>query len=318
MPARIAALVASDPLVRDYALVALESALDDAALAARALPYLARLLAHAHVDRARLLATVYEICARAQASEQLTAALGAAWPAIFSAFGRANFAERHQILAIAKLAPVAKPDLLALARKDPDPTVRAFALDRLTELPSFTADDAQPSLTDRDNLVRAAAAIAVGQRRGAAASRDVVRVLDEALRTWRELARRFAELPYVDAHVLVATAEAAAAIGTPDARSLARELCAHLDDLDPRGALAYGNALLQLAFGTGERPFAKRFLEILDTIARSKLFWVHEHEAAALLHARGLPASRLGIGSLVGELRTAHDPEAALQAKLGR
>jgi hypothetical protein len=316
VPARIAALVATDPLVREYAHAALESALEDPELAARALPYLARLLASASVDRTRLLAAVYEICARAAEHDSLAAALGAAWPAIFSAFGRASYAERHQILAIAKLAPVAKPDLLALARKDPDPAVRAFALDRLTELPTFTADDAQPSLSDRDNLVRAAAAIAVGQRQGQSSTKDVVRVLDEALRTWRELARRFAELPYVDAHVLVATAEAAAAIGTPDARSLARELCAHLDDVEPRGALAYGNALLQLAFGTGARPYAKRFVEILDTIAKSKQFWVHEHEAAALLAARGLPDRRLALAALVTELRGSADAEAAMHAKL--
>jgi hypothetical protein len=316
VPACITALVATDPLVREYAHAAVESALEDPALAARALPYLAKLLANAAVDRTRLLATVYEICARAAGHDAIEAALGAAWPAIFSAFGRATYAERHQILAIAKLAPVAKADLLALARKDPDPAVRAFALDRLTELPTFTADDAQPSLTDRDNLVRAAAAIAVGQRQGPASTKDVVRVLDEALRTWRELARRFAELPYVDAHVLVATAEAAAAIGTPDARSLARELCAHLDDVEPRGALAYGNALLQLALGTGARPYAKRFVEILDTLAKSKPFWVHEHEAASLLAARGLPDRRLALSALVAELRASPDAEAALHARL--
>jgi len=316
--ARIAALVAPDPLIREYAHAALETALEDPSLAARALPYLARLLAHADIDRARLLVATYEICARAQGSPELAAALGAAWPAIFSAFGRASFAERHQILAIAKLAPVAKADLLALARMDPDPAVRAFALDRLTELPSFSADDAQPSLVDRDNLVRAAAAIAVGLRQGPAASRDVVRVLDEALRTWRDLARRFAELPYVDAHVLVAIAEAAASIGTPDARSLARELCVHMADLEPRGALPYGGALLQLALGAGERPFAKRFLEMLDTVAKSKAFWVHEHEAAALLGARNLPASRLGLTALLDDLRKAPDAEAALYAKLKR
>ncbi|HEX4453304.1 MAG TPA: hypothetical protein VH143_20675, partial [Kofleriaceae bacterium] len=289
----------------------------DPQLAARALPYLARLLAHAAIDRARLLAAIYEICARAQADAELTAALGAAWPAIFSAFGPASYAERHQILAIAKLAPVAKADLLALARKDPDPAVRAFALDRLTELPGFTADDAQASLGDRDNVVRAAAAIAVGQRKAAAATREVVRVLDESLRTWRDLARRFAELPYVDAHVLVAIAEAAAAIGTPDARSLAHELCAHVDELDPRGALAYGQALLVLAFGAGERPFAKRFVEILDTLGKSKQFWIYEHDAAAILAARRLPATRLALLALVGELRTTRDPEGLVIARRG-
>jgi hypothetical protein len=379
LPKRIAALVSRDPLVRDVAHASLEIALEDPQLAARALPYLARMLAHADVessgsagarsvavessgsagarsvaqqrgesiessgsagarsvaiessgsagarsvaqqrgawiDRPRLLAAIYEICARAHNNGEVAAALGAAWPAIFSAFGPASYAERHQILAIAKLAPVAKPDLLALARHDPDPATRAFALDRLTELPSFAADDAQPSLGDRDNLVRAAAAIAVGQRQGAAATRDVVRVLDESLRTWRDLARRFDELPYVDAHVLVAIAEAAAAIGTPDARSLARELCVHVDELDPRGALAYGNALLALAFGAGTRPFAKRFVEILDTLGRSKQFWIHEHDAAAVLAARGLPASRLALIALVGELRTAHDPEGLVIAK---
>jgi hypothetical protein len=317
LPARIAALVSSDPLVRDYAHAALETSLEDAELAARALPYLARLLAHAAVDRARLLAAIYEICARAHGSPELEAALGAAWPAIFSAFGPASYAERHQILAIAKLAPVAKADLLALARKDPDPAVRAFALDRLTELPSFTADDAQASLGDRDNLVRAAAAIAVGLRQAAAATRDVIRVLDESLRTWRDLARRFGELPYVDAHVLVAIAEAAAAIGTPDARSLARELCVHVDELDPRDALAYGQALLALAFGAGERPFAKRFVEILDTLGRSKQFWIHEHDAAAILAARKLPANRLSVLALVGELRNARDPDGLVIARRG-
>jgi hypothetical protein len=316
--ARIAALISTDPLVRDWAHASLEVTFEDPALAARALPFLATLVPQPGVDRARLLAAIYQICARANASAELAAALGAAWPMIFSAFGRVGYAERHQILAIAKLAPVAKADLLALARKDPDPVVRAFALDRLTELPSFSADDAQPSLADRDNLVRAAAAIAVGLRQGPASSRDVVRVLDEVLRTWRDLARRFAELPHVDEHVLVATAEAAAAIGTPDARSLARELCAHLDDVDPAGALAYGRALLQLALGSGERPFAKRFVEMLDAIARSQAFWIDEHTAAALLAARNLPATRLALGALVDELRRTPDAEGLLYARLKR
>jgi hypothetical protein len=317
LPARITALVAADPLVREYAHAALETSLEDPALAARALPFLARLLAHPSIDRARLLGAVYEICARAQpASEAVAAALVAAWPAIFSAFGPATFAERCQIFALAKLAPVAKADLLALARKDPDPSVRALALDRLTELPDFSAADVQPSLGDKDALVRAAAAIAVGQRRGADATRDVVRILDEALRTWRDLARRFDELPYVETHVLVAVADAIASIGSSDARSLARELCLHLEELDAESALEYGSALLVLAFGNGERPFAKRFLEILDTIAKSKPFWIHEHDAAGLLRDYGLPPSRLALAALVAELRTMHDPEGALLAKL--
>lgn len=317
----VAALIAREPLVRDHAYAALARSLaGEPALAERALPHLARLLApiapSARIgvaDRARLLGLVASVGAHARA------ALDAAWPAIFRAFPHATTDERRAILALAELSPSALDDALELARADPDPATRAFAIARVIELPSFAADAAAPSLVgDRDPLVRTATAIALARRLGPDASRDVIRALDDALRTFADfdLARRFAAVPGANEHLLVALAAAAAAIRTPDARSLARELCAHLDALEPRDALAYGRALLTLALA--QRPYAKRFAEILDTLARSKRFWIHEHAASAALREHRLPATRLALSALLATVRAAPDPEAALHAFVTR
>ena len=76
---------------------------------------------------------------------------------------------------------------------------------------------------------------------------------------------------------------AAGAVRSADARSLAQALCERIDEVDGRSAVTYGQGLLALAFGRGERPFAKRFIEILAALATSKQFWLFNVNARGLV-----------------------------------
>ena len=334
-PRLLLGLTAPDPLARDYALgtIAGEIVHDGTVYpaTARVLPYLARLLAHPRVDRAAVLAVIHEVVDAlaghdggtagatpddAHAIADTARAVAVAWPHVYAGFATATVDERLRILAMARSAAGAKADLAELARHDSDPVTRARAFDALVARSDFTAADAQPSLHDKDPLVRGAAAIAVALRLGADTPREAVHALDEAIRNWRDLARRYDELPVAELHVLAHAALAAGAIGTADARSLAPQLCAPIDEVDGRSALAYGRGLLQLAFGSGARPFAKRFLEILDTLARSRQFWELDLEARDLLDAWNLPGSRRELAALVAELHAVPEPEAILHERV--
>ncbi|MEO6777540.1 MAG: hypothetical protein ABI467_31730 [Kofleriaceae bacterium] len=349
-PRLVRALVASEPLVRDYALHAIrrEVLADRAVFAAtaRVVPYLARLLSHPALDRSGVLALLQDIgdaslphssdddgiatartstpnggAADGLAALRATArALDASWPEIFAQFATAPLADRRRIFELAKLAPAAKPAILEIARHDAAATLRACAARCVVELPTFTSADAAPLLADKDALVRATTAIALGLHKGAGAPREAVHGLDDALRGWREHAKRYAELPFAETHVLAQIALAAAAIRTPDARSLAQQLCQVIDDVEPHSVIAFARGLLMLAFGppegTFERPYAKRFVEIVETLARSKLFWAHDTAAAELLERWHLPRGRIALMALVAELRGTPDPEALIYAKL--
>jgi hypothetical protein len=331
------ALVSPDAMVRDYALATIAREIIDQGstypATARIVPYLGRLLAHPAADRGALLALVQSVADAALpfvdqvahldksdddriAIEGTVRAVAAVWPFIYALFADASPADRKRILVLARLAPSAKPDIVELARNDRDAGTRACAIHALVELPTFTAADAMPSLLDKDPLVRAATAIAVGLRLGPETPRECLHMLDEAIRGWRDIATRFAELPYADAHVLAYAATAAGAIRTPDARSLTQQLCAALDEVDGRSALTYGQALLALAFGTGDRPYAKRFVEILDCLAKSTAFWTFDVNAHEILAHWHLPANRLALAALVGELRASADAEAMMHSRL--
>jgi hypothetical protein len=350
-PRLVRALVADEPLVRDYALRAIrrEVIADRAVFSAtaRVVPYLARLLAHPALERSSVLALFQELgdaallhtgtgddgiatartstpnggAADGLAALRATArALDASWPQIFAQFATAPLADRRRIFELAKLAPGAKPAILEIARRDPDATLRACAARCFIELPTFTNSDAAPLLADKDALVRATTAIALGLHKGPDAPREAVHGLDDAVRGWREYAKRYAELPFAEGHVLSQIALAAAAIRTPDARSLAQQLCAALEDVDAGSVIAFARGLLVLAFGPPEgrrdRPFAKRFVEILETLARSKQFWIHDAAAAELLERWHLPRGRIALMALVAELRGSSEPELTMHAKL--
>ena len=363
LPALVRGLVAADPLVREYALHAIrDEVLADGNVApatARMVTYLARLLEHPAAETSRLLALLQELGevalprADVDGDEPVHAtarALDASWPDIFAQFPRAPLEDRRRIFELAKLAPAAKPAILEIARRDSDGTLRACAVRCFCELPTFIAADAAPLLADKDPLVRATTAIALGLHRGPHAPRETVHGLDDAVRGWRDYARRYAELPFGGGHVLAQLALAAGAIGTPDARSLAQQLCAALDEVDDHSALAYVRGLLALAFGPAPeprpiahppvavagaapagtapaarpdggtapfaRPYAKRFVEILDTIARSRTFWTHETAACEVLARWRLPQGRIALINLVGELRASSEPEATMHGKL--
>jgi len=334
-PALLGALASPDPLVRSYALGAIETEIEHQGstypATARVVPYLARLLSHPLVDRGALLATL-QSCGEAALPyvddvEDLPAddearisvegtvdAVAAAWPHVFALFPRANAQQRRQILVLAKFAPDARTSLLELARSDGDPAVRACAVDSLASMNA--AELAQQCLADRDPLVRAAAAIAIGCAKGPETAREVVTTLREALGMWRELAPRFAELPFSDGHLLAYLALAAGSIRSPDARSLAQALCASIDEVDPRSAITYGQGLLALALGAGERPFAKRCVEILFTLAHSRQFWVFDVNAHEVLAKWNLPQDAEQLVTLVAELERAPDREALLHARI--
>ncbi|MEO8845722.1 MAG: hypothetical protein ABI591_09595 [Kofleriaceae bacterium] len=357
-PRLVRGLVAADPLVREYSLRAIrgEILVDRAVYpaTARVVPYLAGALAHPLVDRSQVLALLQELAVitvphaageletedptrprlvaelapaseptdEAVALRAVARALDSAWPAIFAQFASAALDDRRRIFEVAKLAPAAKPAILEIARRDHDATLRACAARTLIELPTFAAADAAPLLADKDALVRATTAIALGLHRGPEATREAVHGLDDALRGWRDYAKRYAELPFADGHVLAQVALAAGAIRTPDARSLTHQLCAVLDEVDGLSALTFARGLLALAFGpeggSYERPYAKRFVEVLEALARSKAFWTHEAAACDVLERWHLPKNRIAIIAIVTELRSSGDAEVVMAAKLKR
>lgn len=357
-PRLVRGLVTTDPLVREYSLRAIrgEILVDRAVFPATAhvVPYLAALLAHPLVERSHVLALLQELAVitvshaagdfpaedptrprlvpdaapvaepidDSAALRAVARALDHAWPAIFAQFASAPLEDRRRIFEVAKLAPAAKPAILEIARRDSDATLRACAARTFIELPTFVAADAAPLLADKDALVRATTAIALGMHRGPEAPREAVHGLDDALRGWRDYAKRYAELPFADCHVLAQIALAAGAIRTPDARSLTHQLCAVLDEVDGRAALVFVRGLLALAFGAEgssyERPYAKRFVEVLEALARSKAFWIHEAAACDVLERWHLPKNRIAIIAIVAELRGSADAEAAMAAKLKR
>ena len=80
--------------------------------------------------------------------------------------------------------------------------------------------------------------------------------------------------------------------------------------------MTYGRGLLALAFGSGERPFAKRFVEILDVLARSELFWSMGDDASEVLARWRLPRARAELHRLLADLKAAPQPEAWLHAHM--
>lgn len=249
LPRWLRAAVAADAIVRDYALDAIAGANEP-----RALVWLARLLGHAHADRARIVAIVG--------------------------------------------ASAAQPEVLVAV---------------------------SPALADRDPLVRAIAALAIGRALGAAAPREVVAGLADAIHNVRELARPFAALGFGDHDLASQVAEVAGAIGTPDARSLAQALCAAIDEVERGSVETFARGMLALAFGKGEPPFAKRFVDILAALARCATLWVagdgepdgdDARIAEQLFGAWRLPARPGELAALVTELRAAGDAEAVVRARM--
>jgi antitoxin component YwqK of YwqJK toxin-antitoxin module len=336
-PAYLRGLASPDPLVRMYCLGSIETEIEHQGstypATARVIPYLARLLSHPNVDRAPLLSTIQaagdntapyvsQVQELAEddperfAIEGTAKAVSAAWPHIFAIFPKATPAERRRILVLAKYAPDASPNVLEVARNDPDPAMRACAVDSLTSIAGYMVADAIACLGDKDALVRTAAAIAIATSKGPDTPREVVAAIREAIHGYKEIAGRWTALPYVDGHVLAYLALAAGSVRSPDARSLVQALCERLDDVDGRSAITYGQGLLALAFGRGERPFAKRFVEILDTLAHSKQFWTFNVNAHEILGRWNLPREQGELTKLVLACKAAPDPESFMHAQM--
>jgi hypothetical protein len=337
LPRLLRGLASPDALIRQYCLGAVVHEIEHQGstypATARVIPWLARLLSHPAVEREKLLATIQ--CAGQNtapyvdqvqdmdaddpervAIEGTYRAVGAAWPQIFACFGTATASERRMILVLAKFAHEAKRDILAIARHDSDASMRACAIDSLCSMTGYDLGEVTRCLTDKDPLVRAATAIAVALSKGPDAPREVVAALREAVHSHVDIASRWRELPYTDGHLLAYLSLATGSVRSADARSLAQALCERIDDVDGSSAVMYGQGLLALAFGRGDKPFAKRFVEILDTLASSKQFWVFNVNAHEVLDKWHLPRSQDDLVKLVAELKTKPDAEAWLHAQM--
>jgi HEAT repeat protein len=335
-PGLVRALASPDPLIRRYALALVEGEIEHQGAVypatARVIPYLARLLVDPRVDRASLLDLIQR-CGEAAllvvervveleaddderiAIDGTLNAIATAWPDIFGVFASSSLDDRRRIFAMAKFAPDASP-LVEIARNDRDLAMRVRAIAALASRPRYALADLMPLLADKDVVVRASAAIAIGCTKGPAAPREVIRTLDEVLRGWRDIAGRYSEVAEGNTHVLADVAVALGTIGTPDARSFIPQLLPLLEEMDGSAAITFGDGLLALALGEGKRPFAKRFVEVLETLARSTRFWTAGSKASELLHDWNLPDTPSRLIALVGQLRTAPDPEGAMHARL--
>ncbi len=336
-PRLLRGLISADPLVRQYCLGAIEYEIEHQGstypATALVIPWLARLLSHRDAERTKLLSTIQIAGQNAApfiaqvnempvddperyAIEGTCQAIGKAWPDIFACFAKATPLERRMIFVLAKLAPQSRANIIEVARTDADPAIRACAIDSLTSLDGYNVAEVTPCLADKDALVRAAAAIAIALSKGPEAPREVVATVREAVHGFKDLAARWRELPYADGHVLGYLALAAGAVRSADARSLVQALCERIDEVDGRSAVMYGQGLLALAFGRGELPFAKRFIEILDALARSKQFWMLEANAHEVLAKWSLPTSRDALVKLVAEVKVKPSPESWLYDKM--
>jgi hypothetical protein len=336
-PGYLRGLASPDPLVRLYSLCAIDSEIEHQGstypATARVIPYLARLLRHPNVDRFALLNTIQAAGDNATpyiaevqeleeddpdriAIEGTAKAVTAAWPDIFAVFDRATPGERRTILVLAKYAPEARANVLEVARSDADPGMRACAIDSFTSMDGYSLADAVACLADKDALVRTAAAIAIATSKGTDTPREVVAVLREAIHGYKDIAPRWAALPYADGHVLAYLSLAAGSVRSPDARSLVQALCERIDDVDGRSAVMYGEGLLALAFGRGERPYAKRFVEVLDTLVDSKKFWVFNVNAHEVLAKWNLPRGQEQLRKLLLAVKAVPDPEAFVHAHM--
>jgi hypothetical protein len=337
IPRLLRGLASPDRLIRNYCLGAIVHEIEHQGstypATARVIPWLARLLSHPGVERAKLLMTIQ--CAGQNtapyvdqvqdmdaddperiAIEGSYKAVGAAWPHIFACFGAATPEERRMILVLAKFCPDARQNIIEVARHDRDAGMRACAIDSLCSMASYDLAEVTPCLADKDPLVRAATAIAVALGKGPDAPREVVAALREAVHAPAEIAARWRELPYTDGHVLAYLSLACGSVRSADARSLAQALCERIDEVDGSSAVMYGQGLLALAFGRGERPFAKRFIEIVDALASSKQFWVFSANAHEVLDKWNLPRSQDELVKLATELKTKPDAEAWLHAQM--
>jgi hypothetical protein len=345
-PRFLRALTSPEPLVRDYALAMIAGEIEHQGTTysstAAVIPWLASLLSHRDADRSALLATIQAageaaLAYRDEYGEDEEAdddddddraaivgtcdAVARAWPQIWALLPAASAEDRRRILVLGKLAPDAAAMIADVARRDPDPAMRACAVDSASQARGGDAADLAPVLRDPDPLVRAAAAIAIGCRRGPSAPPETVPAIAEAIRDFRALAPRFADLPYAGGHLLAELALAAGSIGSPEARELVGTLCALIDEVDGVSATAFGQGLCALAFGRGERPFAPRFVDVLDALARSRQFWAFDAGAGEVLDRWNLrdglgDAARGGLAALVAELRASPDPEALLHARM--
>jgi antitoxin component YwqK of YwqJK toxin-antitoxin module len=340
-PKYLRALASPDPFVRTFGMGQIDNEIAHQgsvySSTAAVMPWFGKLLSHPNADKLELLASMQlagnnaapyldEVTELDEDDENRIAiegtvkAVAAAWPQIWAQYGAVSDTGKQMILVLAKFAPEAKSMVIETSRRDPKPELRCCAIDSLTDFKDFTDDEVRPCLDDPEPLVRCAAAIALALTRGPNAPASVVPILADVLRTWRDLAGDWNDLAYTNGHLLASVSLALGSIRSPEARFLAKPLCALIDDVDGVSATAYGQGLLALAFGRGDRPFADDFIEVLETLAKSKQFWrfnVNANEVLDKWNLRGgFGDDAKALVDLVAELRKASDPEAAMHDKM--
>lgn len=343
-PRWLRALASEEPIVRDFAIASLGNHIEHQGsvypATAAVAPFLIALLDHPTVDALAIARQLLDVAqAASEAREEAEAswaaepapqaddwrlailgtldALGAQWDRLAIQLASGAPALKAVILALAGHArgrDVSK-EILALARRAPDPVLRAIAVDALCapDKPTTIADVA-PCLDDADPVVRVAAAVAIAARFTSAAPPRTDAVLVEAVADLPEIGPRYRALPFVVAHAAAYLALAAGHRRTPQSFALAAPLLAQLPEVDALSATELGRGLLALAIGPGTQAPMPGFVDVLDALARSERFFAFNVNAAEVLRSFALPTTAAALAAWAEQIRGAPLPAEALRA----
>lgn len=248
-------------------------------------------------------------------------AVGERWSKLWALMDSDDEAIRRTVLSLASL-PEPNDDIRDALRglatsSDETPQMRAVAIEAISNIDGASPDDLIAYFEDDSPLVRATAAIQCGLTFGPGCPDEVVDALAMALEKRDAVASDYHELPFVDIHYLARLALAVGSIGSrgnSKARALTLPLCERIEDVDGSSAPLMGRGLLALVLGSGERPFGKDFMHVLETLAKSKKFNTFNVNASEILQSWNLPG--FDLGDFVDHLKQQDDPEAALHAHM--
>lgn len=243
------------------------------------------------------------------------------WSKLWKLMGSDDEEIRRTVIALAGVLPPSDAITKALhetARStDESPGMRSVAIQAIGQLDGAEVGDLVPYLGDDSPLVQATTAIECGLVFGPGCPDDVIDALTNALEKRDAVMDEYHELPFVDIHYLARLALAVGSIGSQGnekARALTVPLCERIEDADGSSAPLLGRGLLALVLGSGERPFGKEFLRVLETLAKSKKFNTFNVNASEVLSSWNLPGWELA--DFVEHLKKQDDPEAALHAHM--
>jgi HEAT repeat protein len=189
--------------------------------------------------------------------------------------------------------------ILPKAIRDPDPEIRAAALEVLTAKPGQrSAALLSQALRDGQETIREAAAIALGQYRGTLVADRLRSALQDPHPRVRSAAAQglgqtrtpgFSEaleetLGDAQARVRAAAAEALGSIGRPEARQLLNRLAAQDPNPGNRQIAAQAIQQLDIRFATAEEKQRRSRLDAIDTLADADLARDKREQAKAYLN----------------------------------